>query len=307
MQLMKLVHVPVLLKEVLEILNPRPGELFVDGTLGDGGHAAGILERISPNGIFLGIDLDKNSIGKFQKKIAAFLNFQFPISKTKVILINDNFMNIAKILKNKNLEKADGVLLDLGFSSNQLANGRGFSFLRDEPLLMTYQNNAAPLKNILRELSEEQLYEIVKKYGEERFAGRIAKAIFERERTKPLETSGELADLVKNAVPRNYERGRLHPATRTFLAFRIYVNRELENLETFLDSLEGILAPKARVGIISFNSLEDRIIKHYFRLMAKRSVFNILTKKPITPGIEEIRNNPRARSAKFRAAVLTKI
>lgn len=288
-------HIPVLLKETIELLNPQPGEFFIDGTLGGGGHAAAILENISPNGVFLGIDADKEAIKEFHKKIAA-------ISKLKVILINDNFMNIAKILKNKNMGKADGVLLDLGFSSNQLTGGRGFSFLRNEPLLMTYKKNTVPLKSILKNLTEIEIRDIIKNYGEEHYAGRIARAIFEQERIKPLETSGELADLVRNAVPGNYERGRIHPATRTFLAFRIYINRELENLETFLDSLEGLLSSKGRVGIISFNSLEDRIVKHYFRLMAKRSVFRILTKKPITAGIEEIRNNPRARSAKFRAA-----
>lgn len=295
---MKLGHVPVLLKETIELLNPQPGEFFIDGTLGGGGHAMAILNKIMPNGKLMAIDQDEEAIAKFQLKIK---NEKF---KNKVILINENFMNIAEILKNKNLRKADGLLLDLGFSSNQLTSGRGFSFLRDEPLLMTYKKSAVPLKNILRRLSEAELYEIIKNYGEERYAGRIARAIFEHQSLKPIETSGELAEVVKRAVPGSYERGRLHPATRTFLAFRIYVNRELENLETFLDSLEEVLASKARVGIISFNSLEDRMVKHYFRMMAKKNILKILTKKPIRPGFEEIKQNSRARSAKLRAAVV---
>ncbi|MEK7146803.1 MAG: 16S rRNA (cytosine(1402)-N(4))-methyltransferase RsmH [Patescibacteria group bacterium] len=286
-------HVPVLLKETIELLNPQSGEFFIDGTLGEGGHAAAILERILPNGKLLAIDQDEDAVIKFQLKI-----------KNNVILINDNFMNIATILKNKKLGKANGVLLDLGFSSGQLTGGRGFSFLRDEPLLMTYKKSSPPLKSILKNLTENEIREIIKNYGEERFAGRIARAIVEQEKIKPLETSLELAETVKNAVPRNYERGRLHPATRTFLAFRIYINRELENLEIFLDSLEQILAPKARVGIISFNSLEDRMIKHYFRAMAKRNILKIITKKPVRPAAEEINSNPRSRSAKLRAALM---
>lgn len=294
-------HIPVLLNETLEILGPKPGELCVDGTLGEGGHALEVINKISPGGIFVGIDRDPDSISAFQKKVENL------IGKDKLeinlILANDNFMNMEKILKNKKLNKADCVLLDLGFSSRQLEVGRGFSFLKDEPLLMTYKKDATPLKEVLKNLSEEEIFNIIKNYGEERYAKRIARAIFEREKNKPVETSGELAELIKNSVPRNYERGRIHPATRTFLAFRIYTNQELESLEKFLDSLEAILSPGARVGVISFNSLEDRIIKHTFRLLAKRNILKILTKKPIRPSLEEIKNNPRSRSAKLRAAI----
>lgn len=303
-------HISVLLNEVIKILDPKPGEFFVDGTLGEGGHATVILDRIMPNGRLLGIDWDEEAIKNFELKIQ---NLKLPeasrqggsngAGKTEgeIILINDNFMNLAQILKNKKLGKADGVLLDLGFSSGQLNGGRGFSFLKDEPLLMTYKQDAAPLKAVLKNLSEEALFTIIKEYSEERYARRIAKAIFQKERKKPIETSGELAEVVAAAVPRHYERGRIHPATRTFLAFRIYINNELENLKFFLESLEDILAPGGRVGIISFNSQEDRIVKNLFRQMAKKNILKILTKKPIAPSIEEIRQNPRARSAKFRA------
>lgn len=295
------VHVPVLLKEIIEVLAPQKGEFFIDGTLGEGGHALAILEKIMPEGLFLGLDWDREAIDRFRERIARISNFQFPISK--VILINDNFMNISKILKDKKLGKADGILLDLGFSSRHLASGRGFSFLQDEPLLMTYQKTGVPLKDVLKDLKEEEIFQIIKNYGEERYAGRIAKAIFERERMRPIETTKELADVVTGAVPGNYERGRIHPATRTFLAFRIFINNELENLEKFLDSLEAVLAPNARIGIISFNSLEDRIVKHSFRLLAKRNILKLINKKPITPTSEEIQKNPRSRSAKLRAAV----
>lgn len=296
-------HIPVLLKEIIELLDPRSGDFFIDGTLGEGGHASAILEKILPDGKLMVIDRDEDAITKFQLKFSGQTGF-ISEKNNKVILINDNFMNTAKILKNKKMGKADGVLLDLGFSSNQLMNGRGFSFLNDEPLLMTYESKTPSLKDILKNLTENEIRDIIKNYGEERFAGRIARAIFEREKIRPLETSGELADLVRIAVPKNYERGRIHPATRAFMAFRIYVNRELESLETFLDSLEQILAPKARVGIISFNSLEDRMIKHYFRVMAKRNILKIITKKPVRPTTEEINANPRSRSAKLRVAVM---
>lgn len=290
-------HVPVLLKEAIEILNPQPGEFFIDGTLGEGGHAAAVLEKIAPNGRLLALDADKEIFERFKLKIQ---NLKF---QTNVILINDNFMNLAQILKDKNLHKADGLLLDLGFSSRQLADGRGFSFSKDEPLLMTYKKDASPLKNILKQLSEQELFEIIKNYGEEKYAARIAKAIFQAEKRTPIQTSGELAEIIKNVAPKNYEHYRIHPATRTFMAFRIYINHELENLEKLLDSLEEILALNARIGIISFNSLEDRIIKHQFRLLAKRNILKILTKKPIRPSQEEIKQNYRSRSAKLRAAV----
>jgi len=294
------IHKPVLLKETIAVLDPKPGEFFIDGTFGGGGHSAAILEELGANGRLLAVDWDENAVKKFM------------IHDSRIILEIGNFADLPAILQEKHLGQADGLLLDLGMSSDQLENsGRGFSFQQDEPLLMTYDLNAKPVKDILRELSEMELAEIIRKFGEERFAKRIAKAIKERERVRPLATSKELADLIVSVVPKNYERGRIHPATRTFLALRIYANHELENLERILQNLTHILKPASsggkpggRAAIISFHSLEDRLVKKYFRELAKVGRAKILTKKPITPSAEEIAANPKARSAKLRALVI---
>ncbi|KKU94014.1 MAG: Ribosomal RNA small subunit methyltransferase H [Candidatus Jorgensenbacteria bacterium GW2011_GWA1_48_13] len=287
-------HKPVLLNEVMEVLNPKAGEIFVDGTIDGGGHAKAILEKISPGGKLIGIDWDKNAIEKFELKIT---NHQ-----STIILVNDNFKNMKEILKNENIVKADGVLLDLGFSSEQLdppagGAGRGFSFLRDEPLLMTYSDRTRPAYRVLSEESESNLAKVIKDFGEERFAGRIARTI---KKNLPVATSKKLAEVVASAVPKNYEHGRINPATRTFQALRIFVNQELENLRTFLESVPQILNPGGRLAVISFHSLEDRIVKNEFRQWKQNGFVEILTKKPITPSPEEIQNNPRSRSAKLR-------
>lgn len=270
-------HTPVLLKEVTELLDPKPGEFFIDGTAGSGGHSKAIQEKVGPTGKLLAIDWEKTG---------------------------ENYADLAEILKKKNLGKANGLILDLGFSSEQIGGGRGFSFQKDEPLFMTYDPSAEPLKQILKELTEEELAEIIKEFGEERYAWRIAKAIYEQERQKPIETTFELAEIIKRAVPKNYERGRIHPATRTFMAFRIYANHEMENLEKVLQDLPEILKPGGRAAVISFHSLEDRLVKNYFRDYAKAGKIKILTKKPITATKEEIAANPRSRSAKLRAATM---
>lgn len=267
-------HTPVLLKEVLGLLDPKPGEFFIDGTSGGGGHAKAIESAVKPDGKILAIDWDKTG---------------------------ENYADLPEILEKRNLPKADGLLLDLGFSSEHLESGRGFSFEKDEPLLMTYDRGAKPLRQILKELAEKEIFKIIREFGEERFAGRIAKAIYERERRKPVETSGELAELVRYTVPRGYERGRIHPATRTFQAFRIYANHELENLEKILRNLAKVVKIGGRAAIISFHSLEDRLVKNYFRDYAKAGAAELLTKKPITASFDEIKANPRARSAKLRA------
>jgi 16S rRNA (cytosine1402-N4)-methyltransferase len=286
-----LMHVPVLLDEVLEVLNPQPGEFFIDGTLGDGGHGFPILKKISPKGIFLGVDWDKNAIEKFESNVKG--------QASKVILINDNYKNIPMILKEKKLGKADGLLLDLGFSSVQLeSSGRGFSFQKDEPLVMTYSDDIRPAYRVLSEESEENLKKIIREFGEERFAGRIAKAI---KKNLPILNSGKLAKVVAEAVPPNYERGRIRPATRTFQALRIFVNQELENLRMFLENVSSILNPGGRLAVISFHSLEDRIVKNHFREMKQGKIAELLTKKPISAKPEEVKNNPRSRSAKLRA------
>lgn len=281
-------HIPVLLNEVIKVLDPKEGEFFIDGTFGAGGHSAAIKEKIGPpasGGKLLTIDWDKTG---------------------------ENFADLPEILKRKNLPKADGLLLDLGFSSEQLdasraaegepRQGRGFSFQKNEPLLMTYDIKAKPVKEILKELSEEELGRIIREYSQERFAEWIAREIKTQEKIKSIETTQELVNVIEKAVPKNYERGRIHPATRTFMALRIYANRELENLEEVLKNMEKILKHGGRIAIISFHSLEDKLVKNYFKKYAKEEKMKILTKKPITASYEEIANNPRSRSAKLRAA-----
>ncbi len=269
-------HKPVLLNEAITVLDPKPGEFFIDGTFGSGGHAQAILEKLGSERKLLAIDWEKTG---------------------------ENFADLAYLLVKKRLPKADGLLLDLGISSDQLElSGRGFSFQRDEPLLMNFNSASKPAKTILRELSERELATMIFELSQEKFAHRIAKAIKEQERIKSIETTQELVAVIQRAVPANYERGRIHPATRTFMALRMYVNNELKNLERVLQNLPEILKTGGRVAIISFHSLEDRLVKNHFRNLAKVGKLKILTKKPITPSREEIKNNPRARSAKLRAA-----
>jgi len=286
-------HKSVLLKESIEILNPQLGEFFIDGTIGSGGHSEAILEKIGPSGKLLGIDWDEKAIENCKLKIGNCLN---------VVLVNGNYADLPEILKEKKLPKADGLIVDLGFSSEQIEkSGKGFSFMKDEPLIMRYADEGLTAAEIVNSFNEKDLADIFWKYGEERFSRQIAKKIVEERKKRRILTTFELVEIIKKAVPKFYERGRLHPATRVFQALRIYVNRELENLETLLKNLDKIIKTKGRVAIISFHSLEDRLVKNYFRQMAKEGCAEILTKKPITPTEEEIKNNPRSRSAKMRA------
>lgn len=289
-------HVPVLLNEVIRLLDPKPGEFIIDGTLGAGGYSEAILERIGPTGKLLGVDWDKNTVAALQEKFLPLLH-----QGALITLVNDNFANIPEILDSKNLGLADGLVLDLGFSSEQLENsGRGFSFLKDEPLLMTYSDESEPVREILKRLTAGELEEIIKKYSQEKFAKNIATAIKDAMKIKPITTSKELGEIIQRAVPKSYERGRLNPATRTFMALRIYANRELENLEAILRRLPEILKSGGRAAIVSFHSEEDRLVKNYFRDLYKNQKAQILTKKPITAAPEEIQDNPRSRSAKLR-------
>jgi len=287
-------HLPVLLNEVIEILNPKKGEFFIDGTVDGGGHAVVILEKIMPEGKFLGLDWDKEMIKIFKKKL---ISYHFP--KNKVILVNENFKNIPMILKNKKLGKADGLFLDLGFSSEQLENsGRGFSFKKDEPLLMTYSDSQRPARDWLKILKEFELARIIYQFGEERYSRRIAHAI---KNNLPIETSKKLAELVRSVLPKNYEHGRIHPATRTFQALRIFVNQEIENIQQVLLEIGNILKPSGRLAVVTFHSIEDRLVKNIFRDLAKKGKVEILTKKPVQPSQNEVYSNPRSRSAKLRA------
>ncbi len=328
----KSAHIPVLLNEVIEILDPQPGEFFIDGTIGSGGHSSEILKKIGPTGKLLGIDWDKDAIENFE------LNLKPKTYKLKAIkMVHGNYADLPEILsaqggsasggKKQNLPKANGLILDLGFSSEQLESGKpayanlrfangfgkarasagkGFSFQKDEILDMRYNSESGNLTaaEVLNQFSEKELADIFYKYGEERLSRRIAKKIIEERKKERILTTFDLVGIIKKAVPRSYERGRLHPATRVFQALRIYVNRELENLEAVLKNLEKIVKNRGRVAIISFHSLEDRMVKNYFRQMEKEGRGKILTKKPIRPTNSEVINNHRSRSAKLRAIIL---
>lgn len=299
-------HRPVLLHQVIEYLDPKPGKFIIDGTVNGGGHAVEILKMILPNGKLLGVDWDNELFNKFKSIVRCL-----PGTETKslvqnrmsnVILVQDNYANLPGILTQKNLPKADGLLLDLGFSSEQLEDSRrGFSFERDEPIIMTYNKNQKPVYQILKEIRETDLAKIIREFGGERMSKRIARVI--KENIKKIKTSRELAEAIKKAVPRNYERGRIHPATRTFQALRIYANNELGNLENALKNLPQILKPQGRAVIISFHSLEDKLVKNFFRNYERQKILRILTAKPIRPSENEIKQNPRSRSARLRAAI----
>ena len=291
-------HKPVLLKEVIEILNPKPGEIFIDATFGGGGHAQEILKKILPNGKLLCVDWDKDAIEKAKK------NTVFQRSEVRMEI--GNYADLPKIMEKLNFPKVHGMLLDLGFSSDQLESGKGFSFSKDEPLDMRFFKEAEiTAAQVINSFSEKELADIFFKYGEERFSRQIAKEIVKERKKKRILTTLELVEIVKKAVPKNYERGRINPATRVFQALRIYVNRELENLETVLSEAGEILNSGGRMAIISFHSLEDRIVKNYFKELEKENKAKILTKKPIIASEEEVRNNPKSRSAKLRAIKLT--
>jgi len=285
-------HIPVLLKEVLEILEPKKGEFFIDCTFGDGGHALEILKRVGNEGKVLGVDWDKKNITGFKEKLK------------NLILKFGNYTEIKEMLGG---EKADGLLADLGFSSRQVEDsGRGFSFKAEngqEPLLMTYSDEMEPVKDILRKISEKELADIIYQYGGERYSRRIAKAIKEISRKEKIETSGRLAEIVRNVLPKSYERGRIDRATRTFQALRIYANHELQNLKKLMENLPEITKSGARIAIITFHSLEDKIVKTEFKKLKDDGIVELLNKKPIIPELAEIKLNPRSRSAKLRAII----
>jgi 16S rRNA (cytosine1402-N4)-methyltransferase len=281
-------HRPVLLNESMACLAPRPGGLYVDGTVGLGGHAERILELTEGRARVLGVDWDGDALAKARERLGRYGEM--------VTLVQGNFADLGKLLP----RPADGVLLDLGVSSLQLDDAsRGFSFRSEGPLDMRMsRDNPRTAAALLRSASEEELEEMFRTYGEERWARKIARGIG-RTRGKGLETTRALAEFVERLVGRH---GRIHPATRVFQALRIAVNRELDNLKRFLDSFDNYLGSGGRCVIISFHSLEDRMVKRAFVERARAGSFRILTKKPMVPSPEERRANPRSRSAKLRAA-----
>lgn len=284
-------HIPVLLKEVVESLNPQENDFVIDGTVDGGGHMQAVLPRLGSRGIFLGVDWDE----KLAENCAALVKDLKPVAKA--IIVNDNFRNLPEILKERNLPKADCLLLDLGFSTEQLAAEKGFSFSgEDGPLTMTYNSNQESLYELLKKTTARELAEVIKNFGEERYAIGIADAI---KMTLP-KTTRELAEIIRRAVPASYRNGRLHPATRTFMALRIWVNGELENVTAILESLPTIIEKGGRVAIISFHSLEDRLVKNAFQDLVKEEKAKLLFKKPIQASLAEKRVNPASRSAKLR-------
>jgi 16S rRNA (cytosine1402-N4)-methyltransferase len=302
-------HIPVLLNEVIEYLDPKPNENFIDATLGEGGHTAAILERNGPEGKVLGIDLDPQQIENSKWLIEKF--------GQRIILINDSYVNLKGVVKREDFKPINGILLDLGMSSAQLEeSGRGFSFLKDEPLDMRYdsENQKSKIKNqneltaekIVNEWSKDEIEKILKEYGEERFAKQIAKEVVKERRIKRIKSTFQLKEIIKKAVPLKFQHRKIRCATKTFQALRIAVNDELNNLKKVLPQALSVLSSEGRIVIISFHSLEDRIVKNFFRDKQKEGVIKILTKSPITTSEEEIKENPRSRSAKLRVAMKIK-
>lgn len=293
----KMIHKAVLKKEVLELLNPGQNENFVDCTIGEGGHSILILEKNKPDGRVLGIDLDPQQISASQWMEANF--------KDRIILANDSYANLQEIVERNNFQPIDGILLDIGMSSAQLERAeKGFSFKLDQGLDMRYSDAGyLTAEKIVNEWPEERIAEILEEYGEEKFAGKIAKNIVEQRKQGRIKTTFQLIEIIKEATPSAYWRGKIHYATRAFQALRIAVNDELENLKRVLPQAISVLSPGGRLVIISFHSLEDRIVKDFFKKTAGKGIIKILTKKPITASAQELRENPRSRSAKLRAAI----
>jgi len=287
------VHVPVLLKEAIDFLAVRRGGTYIDATVGLGGHSCEIAKRLGAPGHLIGVDKDPAALGIAREKLAK--NEDWP----RVTLIHGSFADVAKHVTGS---VADGILADLGVSSLQFGDpARGFSFQAEGPLDMRMNPQAElTAEQVVNHFDERKLADVIYEFGEERRSRRIARAIV---RSRPIRTTAQLAEIVSAAArPMNQAERRIHPATRTFQALRIFVNRELDDLRALLSSAPQMLKPGGRIVIISFHSLEDRIVKDAFREGAKQGQYRLLKKKPVIPGDEEVDRNPRARSAKLRAA-----
>jgi len=283
-------HVPVMLKEVTEMLQPRQDGIYVDATVGLGGHAEGILRDARGGCTLIGIDKDDKAIEISADRLRKYSN---------VYLVRERFSNMKAVVNSLGFSRVNGILLDAGVSTLHLkAGGRGFSFLRDEPLDMRMdQGQNLTAEKVVNGYSEHDLADIIWKYGEERFSRKMARAIVHARSKRPIRSCRDLADIIEKAVGR---RGRIHPATRTFQAIRIEVNRELEELSAAIQSGAELLDRGGKFCILSYHSLEDRIVKNAFKKLAKEGLFNIITKKPLVPGRQEQKQNPSSRSAKLR-------
>lgn len=284
-------HKPVMVREIIDGLLLCPGKTVVDVTLGGGGHARAMLDVITPGGCLVGIDRDQDAI------VAATMRLDKP--GFRVRLVKGRMGEFCKILDQMGVGRVDAVVADLGVSSFQLdSDSRGFSFRESGPLDMRMDQSAGETAaDFIKNVEREELEKIIREYGEERFAGRIARVIIEN---KNIETTCELAELIKRAVPPAARHGRIHPATRTFQALRIAVNGELLELERFLDEAPQRLSAGGRLAIISYHSLEDRRVKHAFRKLAQSEIFRLLVRRAVRPTEAEVKENPRARSAKLR-------
>ena len=301
-------HVSVLLNECIEGLNIKENGIYVDGTLGGAGHSSEILKRLSNEGRLIGIDQDTDALRAAKERLKDYSNVTF---------VHSNFSNIENVLNNLNIDGVDGILMDLGVSSYQLDEGeRGFSYMKDAPLDMRMnRENDFSAYNVVNEYSEEDLYRIIRDYGEEKFAKRIASFIVENRQEKNIETTLELVEIIKNAIPAKARREGPHPAKRTFQAIRIEVNSELSILNKTIEDGVEKLNKGGRMAIITFHSLEDRIVKNKFRDLAvscrcpkefpvcvcgEKAKVKIISRKAIEPTKEEVEVNPRSRSAKLR-------
>ncbi len=307
----KYFHQPVMQAEVLQGLKIRPGGVYVDCTLGGAGHSKAILEEIGPNGLLIALDQDPAAIAEAEKKLAPDQN--------RVILVRANFATLADVLNNQGIDSVDGVLFDLGTSSHQLDNpARGFSYQHDAPLDMRMDpGQQLTAGELVNNLPETELAKIIIDYSEERWAARIASFICRDRKRQPIETTAQLVEIIKKAIPSGARRRGPHPAKRTFQALRIAVNKELSILEPAVQAAVEFLRPGGRICIITFHSLEDRIIKNLYRRLATsctcprelpvcvcggRRTLKIISSKPVIPTNEELARNPRARSAKLRIA-----
>jgi 16S rRNA (cytosine1402-N4)-methyltransferase len=300
------IHVPVLLQEVLDSLQVKPGGRYIDATVGGGGHAVGILAASYPDGRLLGLDRDPAAVEATRARLASYAE--------RAVLVHSSFTRLAQVAREHQFVPADGVLLDLGLSSLQLADSaRGFAFMADGPLDMRFDptGDTPSAAVLVNQLSLEELRTVLVRYGEEKQARRIAEAIVA---ARPLHKTGELATVVEKAVGR---RGRIHPATRTFQALRIAVNDELAALEAVMPQAVEVLAPGGRLAVISFHSLEDRLVKRFLRRESRdcicppglpvctcghRATLRLATRRPLRPAADEVAANPRARSARLRVA-----
>ncbi len=290
-------HKTVLLHEAIDGLDIKSGDIFVDGTLGGGGHTEEVIKRFGDKVYVIGIDLDREAIERTRIRLTS--------TKHNIKYVEDSFRNIDIVLKNLNIGGVDKILLDIGLSSNQFEDsGRGFSFQKDEPLIMSFKKDLTEkdltAREIVNDWDEENIRAILEGYGEEQFAWKISKAIVERRKIKPIETTFELVEIIKSATPKFYHNRRIHPATKTFQALRITVNDEIQSLKDGVLKSFQALNKNGRLAVISFHSLEDRVVKQFFKDQEDKGSGKRITKKPIIPSEEEISLNPRSRSAKLR-------